>query len=205
MAIKLKTNTETVLPATLDGIVKAGMEACVLEKEYKATASEKRSEFKAYITKNNDGFDLTEKTLNTEYGNVTYVERKGYSYDLDKVQELIESGTIALTSLLQCCSFRAKDLEVALGSNFKDVSELNKTEAIAFKPSNEFKEEVLGNPKPVAAPKPAAPVAEKPAEPKPTAESVRASLQALKKKPVKKKTKKVVKTADKELDDILGQ
>jgi hypothetical protein len=202
MAIKVGKTSGPQVPEKLEKICDRGYLFATLEKSFKAKASGCRKEYEDFLEHNEDGFDLTEKTLKTTNGSVTLTERTSYEWDVDGIQDLIDSGHVTLTTILQCCSFRAKDLQTALGSNFESVQTQKSSRSYSFKPNSEFKADAelkaeaierLGCNKPF----------EKIANKKDLKESIATAKAAAKKSPKKKAAKKT-KSADSDLDDIIG-
>jgi len=224
MAIKLKKDETPTLPQRLVEIIRQGCSYSALEKIFKDRAGQIRKEFVAYAEKNGDGFDLVEQSVNTDSGCATLSERKTIVWNVDRIQELIDDGTVTLTTILGCCSFRQKDLEVALGSKFDEaISEITTKQTISFTGNSELKADMelradaidqLGE----------APAPAKPAKAEPKTEEALAEMTAEEdgvkeaasrvrkgvkkkaaKKPVKKaKAKTTAASTDADLDDILN-
>jgi len=221
MVVKIKS-TGCDATEKLNELADQGFEFSTLEKHFKSLASTIRSEVMGYYESNDDGFELTAKTVTCDNGKLTLTERAGYQYDLDAIQELIDSGSVTLTTILQCVTFRAKDLQTALGSSFAEVATETPTQSLSFKPSSDFKEDVLlraecvgklreESPEPVVA-KPKEKIAKKKVEPSKPKSSTK------KKKVTSKKTKSADiadsireakeaqnNSADDDIDSILGE
>jgi chemotaxis protein histidine kinase CheA len=212
MAIKVGKTSGPQVPEKLEKICDRGYLFATLEKSFKAKASGCRKEYEDFLEHNEDGFDLTEKTLKTTNGSVTLTERSSYEWDVDGIQDLIDNGHVTLTTILQCCSFRAKDLQTALGSNFESVQSQKTSRSYSFKPNSEFKADAELKAEAIEQLDGEQPVASKPKEKKPfekiankkdLKESIATAKAAAKKSPKKKAAKKT-KSADSDLDDIIG-
>ncbi len=206
MAIKKKqAKAETALPEALRGLLQKGFTASVLEKQFKAEAGSARSDIKEYLEAEKDGFvaadHLQGSSLYTEFGKLTISDNSRYDIDKDKLQELVESGKITLTSLLGACRFNNTDLKKVVGETaFAEIAEKTEGEKLAFGASPEFKESILGafeasgwTPAKEEEPAPKKP-AKKKAEKKSSVEKIRAA---------KKKAQKS-KDAKGDLEDILN-
>jgi hypothetical protein len=164
MAIKIKaTEHKESYPARLVAIARKAFETSTVSKMFDELAKAARGEIKSYLEDNDDGFDLTSKTLKFDEGSITWTERGTTKFNKDQIMELIESGAISLVSVLEASNFADAKMKVALGSHYDScVESRSVTEIITVKPTAEFKEQIhagFGN-------KADAPKAEKPAKKK---------------------------------------
>lgn len=143
MAIKLKKSQDKAqLPAKLDKLLLQGFSFQQISAKYKEAFDSTKEEIEAYLEKNDDGFDLEEKTFKCDQGSVTYVERTSYDYDKDAIIELVNEGKVTIETLLSLATFPAEKLKVALGeTNFSKVSTEKTSTYLTLKASAEFKED----------------------------------------------------------------
>jgi len=201
----VKKGGDAQIPATLEALCDKGYTYSGLEKEFKARAGSVRVEVKEYIEKNDDGFDLDidkAKSFTTKNGKVTYKTTTKNEVDTDAIQALIEAGVVTLTTILSCCSFRAKDLKTALGSNFSEVVESTSSQTISFAANSEFKGDIAAKADVIDELGFEVDTVEKAPEkakktPKKAKKTLEESIEAA------KKAEKPVKSADSDLDDIL--
>ena len=142
MAIKL-TKTAGAIPEALETLADRGLQNSILAKHFDEIAGSTRKLVMAYLAHNEDGFDLTEKTIKTKNGALTFVERSSFSFDADAIEALITSGAVTLSTILQCVSFKAENLKTALGSKFNDVATKTESQTLAFKPNADYRDDVL--------------------------------------------------------------
>lgn len=144
MAIKIKKadQDKPSLPAKLDKLLVQAFSFQQISSKYEDAFKETKKEVEIYLDKNDDGFDLEEKTFKCDQGSVTYAERTSYDYDKDAIIELVNSGKVTLETLIGLATFSAEKLKVALGdTNFKKVSTEKTTNYLTLKASSDFKEE----------------------------------------------------------------
>jgi hypothetical protein len=143
MAIKLKKEQDkNQLPAKLDKLLLQGFSFQQIAAKYEEAFKTTKGEIEEYLESNDDGFDLTEKTIKCDQGSVTYVERTSYDYDKDAIVELVKSGAVTLETLIGLATFPAEKMKVALGeSNFKSVATEKTSTYLTLKASADFKEE----------------------------------------------------------------
>ena len=146
MAIKKgKTaKKEVQLPDSLDGILKRGFTASVLEKRFKEDAKGARSEAYEFLDQKKEGFDIDKhidgSSLRTEYGRVTIVSKPTIDIDRDGLIELVKDGKVTIETLLNIASFPSKDLKTALGDKvFGEVSTIEDKEHLQLSANAEFK------------------------------------------------------------------
>jgi len=207
MALKKKEDQES-LPQKLQTILKDAFSLQGLRDGYKKLYDKKSGDLKDYFLENDDGFDITTGAgagFKCDQGSIKITQGKEYETDADKIIELVESGKITLTSLLGAVTYRQTDLKTVLGSHYeKIVTSSEKTDAkgrakltVTLTANSEFKAKVAESMGEVEVkPKAVKPVKEKPVEkpkPKKKVSSIAAQAKAAS-----------LKTADSDLDDILG-
>lgn len=146
MAIKgKKTEPEkSTLPARLDEMLLKGFSYQAICDQYETAFKSVKEDVKVYLESNDDGFDVDMgKGFKSDYGTVCMSERSNYSYDKDKLLELVENGTITVATLIELASFPAEKLKTALGEkNFNSLAVNKPTQTLTFKANSEFKESV---------------------------------------------------------------
>jgi len=199
MAIKRTKKTEEVqsLPKQLDELLESGFTASVLHKKFETIAKTHRGEIKEYFEDNADGYSIeVSKSVKTEYGSVILKQRANNSVDTEGLLKALEEGKVTPETLLSIAKFGAEDLKkIGLGSH---VTELDPTEYIELRASADFKSEIdakFGSDEPKPKAKPKAKVVAKPS----------ASESLAKIKAAKKRVGSKSKSAESDLDSILGE
>lgn len=208
MAIRRSKEKETInLPAKLESMLEKGFTEQFMASKFEELFKATKSDVKAYLEKNEDGFEVDlGKGFKCEQGTVIVTSRGNVQIDRDKLVELVESGKLSVGQLVACIStFKNEDLEKSLSTSvFDSIATRSNTESLTFRASAEYKaqmEEKMGLPTstPIKLEEDLKPEA-KPEAAKP---APKAALAAAKAAAAKAKAK--TKTAESDLDDILGE
>ena len=211
------------LPTQLENLLLEGFSLQAARDIYDDVFKATKGQITHYLEHNEDGFSCDMgKGFHCEQGTVIFQSRSNYSFDKDKILELVESGKLSLATVINLASFNAEKLKTAIGATeFENLATNKPTEYLTMKANAEFKAsveekfaDVLPHPEAVAEefsakekPKAVEKViekkiakkeieedVEKDADPKATAAYIRS---------LKGKSKKSL-SADEELNDILG-
>lgn len=148
MAIKRSKTADVKksIPVKLADHCKKAFTSDAMAKFFEAHAKEGKAGIISYLENNDDGFELdltVAKSFDCDEGKVSYATRKRFDYDADAILSLIKSGALTVETLLNCIStFKDKDLQNALGSNFAKVSNEGSTEFLQLKANEGFKAKI---------------------------------------------------------------
>lgn len=145
MAIRRKTEVEkSQLPPKLSDLLLKGFTEQFMKDKFEAMFKETKGKVVTYLETNTDGFNADlGKGFKCDQGTVIYQSRSTYTYDIDKITDLVKSGKVSLDQVLACVSgFNAENLEKTLSTpTFNEVAEKKSTESLTFRGSSEFKAE----------------------------------------------------------------
>jgi hypothetical protein len=148
MAIKRSKTADVKksIPAKLADFCQTTFTSDAMAKFYEDMAKDGKAGIKAYLENNDDGFELdlsVSKGFDCDEGRVSYATRKRFDYDADAILALVKSGALTVETLLNCIStFKDKDLQNALGSNFAKVSTEGSIEFLQLKANENFKAKI---------------------------------------------------------------
>jgi len=114
----------------------------VYDEAYKAS----RGDVVKYLESNTDGFEIgmgKGESVECEHGKFGYQQRSNWSYDKDRIIELVKSGALSVETLVNLASFPAEKLKTAIGEKEFNALATNKpTESLVLTATSEFKEGV---------------------------------------------------------------
>lgn len=145
MAIKRKKETSNVaMPAEFLGQVRRAFSYQQISANYKDAFDEEKKSILTYLETNDDGVEATAgKALKTEYGSLTFKTTTYHSVDMEKIEQMIKSGEVSLTSVLALAKIDATGLKTLIGEKkFSAISSSKATESLAMSATPDFKAEV---------------------------------------------------------------
>jgi len=208
MAIKRKTEEEaSSLPQSFLNQVRRAFSFQAIAGKYEEVYKAEKGEILSYLESNFDGVEVVSgKALKTEYGSIVFKTTDYHSVDSEKIEDMIKTGAVSLSSILAIAKIDAKKLAVVIGEKrAAEITTTKTTESISMTATPDFKAEIdkafsLETGASKAAPEAPAPKAPKPLKPLKDVVAAPSKLTSLEKAKLAASKSKV----DTDLDAILG-